>query len=177
MSNHSPCPVPSRSAARLVGALAAAALLVACENGGAKKTDTASAAPAPAQAAAPAHGTPIAKAPTERPVPKTPVAVSDAEPERPSRGAIKVQFGIMPGDYEDTAKGVLVGSVTPGASADAAGIKAGDRLMTWNGQEIVDIGTWMKFMTASKPGDIVDVGVQRDGKLVPVKVTLKARQD
>jgi predicted metalloprotease with PDZ domain len=151
-------------------------LLIGCAN----NADKSSTAPAPAKAAdshaktsAPTTNTPVAKqAPAT-----TPAASSEPESELPSRASFKVQFGIMPGDYDDTAKGVLVGGVTPGTSAADAGIKTGDRLMTWNGKEITDIGVWMKYLAASKPGDVVEVGVSREGKTVPMKVKLKARQD
>lgn len=160
--------------------LAGASLLAACGGDGGAKRDAANTPPAPpatttSQSGTPTRGTPIAK-PVAQPAAAT-KTTAEPEPERPSRAGIKVQFGIMPGDYEDTVKGVLVGSVTPGTSADAAGIKAGDRLMTWNGQEIADVGSWMKLLSVAKPGDIVDVGVNRDGKAVPMKVTLKARQE
>lgn len=118
-------------------------------------------------------------APTLKPVqpePKpAPASTDNAEP--PSRADIRVQFGIMPGDYEDDKPGVLVGGTTPDSPAEQAGIREGDRLMTWNDQPVPDIRSWMRFLAAGKPGDVVNVGVQRDGKIVPTKVTLRARQD
>lgn len=165
----------------LLGLCALATLLTGCASDGGKSAGKASDVPAPANTAAshtqrgaPVRGTPITKPAA---APSAPTATSSPEPEPPSRADITVQFGIMPGNYEDTAKGVLVGGVTPGTSADAAGIKAGDRLMTWNGREIADVESWMTFLVVAKPGDVVDVGVNRDGKTVPMKVTLKARQD
>jgi hypothetical protein len=119
--------------------------------------------PAPSQASNP-HASPH----------KAPEREADDEADSPT--GLPIQFGIMPGDYGDTKKGVLVGDVTPGTGAADAGIKADDRLMTWNGQEITDIYKWMDLMSKHKPGDVVTVGVLRDGKTIPMKVTLRARQ-
>lgn len=116
-------------------------------------------------------------APTATPAPAPSRATSEEAAEPPSREAMKVSFGIMPGDYEDTEAGVLVGALTPGGSAEAAGIREDDRLMTWNGQEIKDIRSWMGYMVKANPGEVVDVGVKRNGTIVPIKVKLKARQE
>lgn len=143
-------------------------------NSGASGTDhTPATQPTTSPASEPTRSTAAAPAASST----TPSGSVDDEMEPPSRGEITVQFGIMPGDYEDTEPGVLVGSTTPGASAEAAGILEGDRLVTWNGKPIKDIRNWMGYLAQSKPGDIVDVGVKREGKIIPIKVPLKARQD
>ena len=90
-------------------------------------------------------------------------------------GAIRVRFGIMPGNYEDTQPGIAVADVTPGASAAVAGIKGGDRLMTWNGTAIKDVMHWMGLMSEHEPGDVVTVGIKRDGELMDIAVTLQGR--
>jgi S1-C subfamily serine protease len=86
---------------------------------------------------------------------------------------LKIRFGIMPGNYDDDQDGVLVDDVYEGTSAADAGIQRGDRLMTWNSRTITDIPKWMEFMSAHNPGDVVDVGVLRGGKMEQIKVTLK----
>ncbi len=91
-------------------------------------------------------------------------------------GAIRVRFGIMPGNYEDTQPGIAVADVTAGASAAVAGIKAGDRLMTWNATPIRDVQHWMTLMSDHEPGDVVKVGVKRDGAIIQIDVTLRGRQ-
>lgn len=90
----------------------------------------------------------------------------------PMRG-VRVRFGIAPGNYGDD-DGVLVGDVSDGTSAADAGIKAGDRLVKWNGKEIKGVEAWMPMLSDARPGDIVDVTVLRDGKEQVIKVTLKA---
>ncbi|MEN1706130.1 MAG: M28 family peptidase, partial [Planctomycetota bacterium] len=89
-------------------------------------------------------------------------------------GGLKVRFGIMPGNYNDTEPGIVVQRVSPGGSAEAGGVLAGDRLMTWNGNEILSVSGWMELMSENKPGDIVTIGVIRDGRPVRLPVELQA---
>jgi predicted metalloprotease with PDZ domain len=94
----------------------------------------------------------------------------------PRRVSLKVTLGIMPGSYGADEEGVLVGGVTADGCADKAGIKEGDRLMTWNGKKIGNIRDWMMLMMKHKPGDKVKVGIDRKGKKLTKTVKLDARQ-
>ena len=89
--------------------------------------------------------------------------------------AIRVRFGVSPGNYEDSDPGVVVASVTEGGSAAEAGILAGDRLMSWNGEEIASVMDWMAKLGEHNPGDEVKVGLVRDGEQKTVTVKLQAR--
>jgi hypothetical protein len=88
-----------------------------------------------------------------------------------------VRFGIMPGQPDPDVPGVVVSSISEGGSAEAAGIKAGDVLQTWNGAKIEDVQSWIQMLTSHKPGDEVDVGVMRGEEVLTIKVTLKAREE
>jgi hypothetical protein len=90
-------------------------------------------------------------------------------------GSIKVRFGIAPGNYDSDDPGILVASVTKGGSADVGGVLADDVLVRWNGQKILDVREWMGMMAKHKPGDVVKVGVKRDGKEITLDVKLQAR--
>lgn len=92
----------------------------------------------------------------------------------PRMGDIKVKFGISSGNYDDKDPGVLVSAVTEDGSAGKAGVKPGDRLLTWNGETIEGIMPWMTMLSKHKPGDRVDVGLRRDGEVVHLEVTLQA---
>ncbi|MEZ6234283.1 MAG: PDZ domain-containing protein [Phycisphaerales bacterium] len=94
--------------------------------------------------------------------------------DSPGLGQMRVRFGIMPGNYDDTRTGIDVGGATPGGSAANAGIRTGDRLMTWNGTTITDIRHWMGLMMQHEPGDVVKVGVLRGGETIEIEVTLQA---
>lgn len=100
----------------------------------------------------------------------------EEQTDQPRMGQISVRFGIAPGDYADTEGGVLVGEVFPETSAALAGIRAGDRMTRWNGQEIDDIAGWMRQLAGHEPGDTVAVTLLRDGDELTVRVTLQARE-
>lgn len=96
-----------------------------------------------------------------------------------NRTGASVRLGIMP----DTAAyasseeiyGVPVGDVSPGTSAGEAGMLAGDRIVRWGGDDIPDIQAMMAKLREHKPGDRVEIIVDRDGEEVALDVTLQAR--
>ncbi len=88
-----------------------------------------------------------------------------------------VRLGIAPGDYSGSTPGVLVGEVFDGTSAALAGIKKGDRLMKWNGEEMPDVESMMSNLAKHKPGDKVDVVIVREGKEQTVTITLMGRAE
>ena len=70
------------------------------------------------------------------------------------------------------AYGVYVVDVVQGGPADKAGLKAGDRIVSIDGNEIAqkdDLGTLMQQHTA---GDILSITVARDGQMQTVSLTL-----
>lgn len=97
-------------------------------------------------------------------------------PTAPTQGRMNfaVRLGIAPGNYADDEPGVVVGSVSGGTSAADAGIVAGDRIVRWNGEELLDVEGMMKHLAAAKPGDVAKLVVIRAGKETPIDVTLKA---
>ncbi|MCH2134627.1 MAG: M28 family peptidase [Phycisphaerales bacterium] len=92
----------------------------------------------------------------------------------PSRGDMRVRFGVMPGNYNDTEPGIDIERVSRGGSAESGGVLKGDRLMEWNGTTIMSVGHWMELMGEHEPGDVVTVTVTRDGEQVDLPVTLQA---
>ncbi|MFZ4573357.1 MAG: M28 family peptidase [Phycisphaerales bacterium] len=108
----------------------------------------------------------------EKPTPLTPNDDDDQQAQRPSRGNLKVRFGIAPGDYTGEVKGIMVGETIENLPAEKAGLKAGDLLTKWDGVELTDIRSWMAEMGKNKPGDKVKVTYIRDGKEATAEVTL-----
>ena len=107
-----------------------------------------------------------------------PERVTFVEPERQRAPAprmrLAVRLGIAPGNYADDEPGVLIGGVSDGTSAAEAGLKEGDRILRWNGEELLGIEGLMTQLSAAKPGDVARLIVLRDGKEIGVRVTLKA---
>jgi len=95
----------------------------------------------------------------------------------PARASGRVRFGVSPATYSDDKPGVQIGEVYEGTPAAEAGIKAGDRMIKWNGKETPDVESWMPLLTGQKPGDEVTVTVLRDGKEMTLKVKLTARDE
>ncbi|MEM0983536.1 MAG: M28 family peptidase [Planctomycetota bacterium] len=91
----------------------------------------------------------------------------------PGPTRLKVRVGIAPGDYSGRGGGVLVGAVTPGTSADDAGLKKDDRILTWNGTEVPTVNEWMPLLMQAEPGEVVKMQVLRAGEEITVEMKLK----
>ncbi len=53
-----------------------------------------------------------------------------------------------------------------------AGVKEGDRLLAWNGAPIADANAWNDLLSKCKPGDKVELTVERKGKKLKLTLTL-----
>jgi aminopeptidase N len=80
-----------------------------------------------------------------------------AAPASPRRAAT----GIVP-DMTDQGEGVRVGSVQPGSGAEAAGIKAGDRLLGLGGVKTANLRGLADALKDLQPGQTVEVEFARD---------------
>lgn len=90
-----------------------------------------------------------------------------------SRARIRVRFGIQPAEYGEGEGGILVAQVLPETSASEGGLQAEDVIVSWNGNQVDNVGTWMEQLAEHAPGDEVQVGVLRDGELRVLDVVLK----
>lgn len=77
-----------------------------------------------------------------------------------ARLGVQVQNYIQLGGYQYTGVNVIAG-VTPGGSAELAGIKAGDIIYAINGQTVDSFSTLKKMLTAYSVGDTVEFTVYR----------------
>lgn len=97
-------------------------------------------------------------------------------------GANRAMLGINVDDEESTAKGdgVHVAAVTPRGPAAAAGLRAGDVIVSIDGRSLRKDGDGTPFaklreqMEQRKPGDAVKLKLQRDGKGVDATVKVEA---
>jgi serine protease Do len=60
-------------------------------------------------------------------------------------------------------RGVLVSNVTPGGPGDKAGMKSGDVILQYNGQDVNDPNILRNLVAATAPGTDVPVTIQRNG--------------
>ena len=89
------------------------------------------------------------------------------------RTSLKVRFGIRPGDYAEGDTGVAVAGVTDGGSAALAGVLAGDVLVSWNGEPVANVRSWMEQLALCEPGDRVQVGLRRGDSELEVAAVLQ----
>jgi hypothetical protein len=94
-----------------------------------------------------------------------------ADAQQPSRP--RVRLGIVP-DYAQSEKGgLVVDSLMDGGAAAEAGIQKGDRIVRIADNKIADIYGYMAALRAMQPGQVVEIELERAGKSMTVKVTLK----
>lgn len=116
---------------------------------------------------------PVEPAATTRPAetqPAEPPAArrDDAPPPMP-----RVRLGIMP-DYAGDRPGVRVEGVVEGSAAKAAGIQQGDVIVRIGDSPIKDIGSYMAALSRFKPGDEVEITVERGEQTLTLRVKLAA---
>jgi M6 family metalloprotease-like protein len=75
-------------------------------------------------------------------------------------------------DDGNEKEGAAVRRVVAGLPADKAGLKVGDVVLTLEGKAVVNETKLYEMVNAKKPGDVVTLTIQRDGKPQDVKVTL-----
>jgi TolB protein len=71
--------------------------------------------------------------------------------------------------------GVLLADVRAGGPADEAGLKGGDRIVGFAGRSIENLYDLTFALQDHRPGETVDVVVERDGARVTFAVTLRSR--
>ena len=65
----------------------------------------------------------------------------------------------------------MVGTVTPGSAAEAAGLQAGDEVLRGDGHRIADWEQWVEFIR-KRPGQSVTLDIRRGGETLEVPVTI-----
>ncbi len=87
------------------------------------------------------------------------------------RPSFRVTLGVVP-HFGGNVKGFKISSVKPGEAADRAGIKGGDVIISMAGKEIMNIQEYMYSLSSLKPGQTVEVIVDRNGEKKTFKVNL-----
>ncbi|MCX5760232.1 MAG: M20/M25/M40 family metallo-hydrolase [Gemmatimonadetes bacterium] len=118
----------------------------------------------------------VVRAMADRPGKLTFQRVQTAGANRPSgtQGS-GVYLGSIPDMGAADVKGMQLSGVRPGSPADLGGLKGGDIIVKFGSKVITNIYDYTDAMSAYKPGDVVDVVVQRAGTEVTLKITLGKR--
>lgn len=81
----------------------------------------------------------------------------------------KVSMGVIP-DYMYDGKGMKIDGVSEGKPAIKAGVKKGDILVQFDGENITDMMGYMKALSNTKAGDKKPIVVKRSGKEVTLTI-------
>ncbi len=98
------------------------------------------------------------------------------------RGQIGVYLRTITPDLAEGLKlprshGVLLEDVSPGSSADKAGLKVGEVVVDIGGKPVGDVKQFATQLFTYKIGQVAPIGVIRDGKEVTINVTVVERPD
>lgn len=86
-----------------------------------------------------------------------------------SRSKFAVTLGVVP-NYTFDGEGMQVDAVRGGKPGEKAGLQAKDVIVSFAGNHIGNMHDYMNALGGLKPGDKVEVGVMRDGKLITLEV-------
>jgi len=100
------------------------------------------------------------------------IDVRGREAELTEPGALFAGLGFQPGPLLPA----VVGELTPGGGAAAAGFLPGDRVVGADGEDISGWSAWVDFIRA-RPGQAVTVRVERDGRGIELPLTIDAVTD
>ena len=73
--------------------------------------------------------------------------------------------------------GALVAEVRPGDPADEGGIEAGDRIVSVDGKEVEESADVSTLVTAKRPGERIEIAVERGGQKKSLNVELGERPE
>ena len=83
-------------------------------------------------------------------------------------------MGVLLQELPD-GSGAMIGRVLPGGPADQAEVREGDRIVSVAGARVDSRASLMRAIGARKPGEAVQVEVERDGERRQLQVTLGTR--
>jgi putative serine protease PepD len=81
-------------------------------------------------------------------------------------------LGVQAAAAADDEIGVELGVVTPGSAADAAGLRAGDRILTIDDAPVTEFTELAGLVQSRFRGDVIELLVERDGERQVVTATL-----
>ncbi len=88
----------------------------------------------------------------------------------------RVYLGVLPDHAAlDRTDGCPVGAVAPASPAQAAGLRSGDVLVSWNGQRVGSFHELTRLLGAAQPDQTVRLRVRRGKETIDLTVTLRAR--
>lgn len=104
------------------------------------------------------------------------VTLTNASPtiQRTGLGNREASLGTMP-DFNYTGDGIRIEAVLPESAASAAGLLAGDVLLSFNDVTVDNLQLYSNLLRNSEPGDDVRLEVLRGEERIQFNATLKQR--
>jgi len=109
-------------------------------------------------------------------------AAAPADPHAggPGAGDQPVQaYGVVLGTSPDMTyqqeDGVKLASVREGTPAKRAGLRKGDLIVTFDGKPVKNLEDYSVLLFSHKPGDVVSIGVLRDGTTLVLQAKLEGK--
>ncbi|SEQ90921.1 serine protease Do [Nitrosomonas sp. Nm51] len=85
---------------------------------------------------------------------------------QPLTAELAESFGIDPG------QGILVAEVTKNSPADKAGLRQGDVIVSYDGEPVIDVGSFRNRVSLTPPGSREHLTVLRDGEKSDLTITI-----
>jgi serine protease Do len=101
---------------------------------------------------------------------------------RVKRGWVGVSYQSVTDDIADSfgldrARGVLVANVVADGPAAKAGLKRNDIIVSFGGQDVLDLRRFPRLVANARVGSTVDLVVWRGGKEVPLKLRVGEQEE
>ena len=109
-----------------------------------------------------------------------PMTLLEQEPLSAPEGSSSISgygdayLGTVP-DMTPRDSGLRLNGVTAGSPADLGGLLAGDVVVELNGLPVGDLYQYTDALRSTKPDDVVDIVVERDGERLTLTVTMGRR--
>lgn len=75
-------------------------------------------------------------------------------------------------NYHQLPKGIYVTEICPGSPISSQGVRPGDILVAFNGEEVADLQTLQQLLDAQAPGSSVLLTFYRDGQYTDITLPL-----
>lgn len=108
----------------------------------------------------------------------TPLTFVDLPPPAPAVGAVSSGYGAYLGSIPDMSGGVTgvrISGTRTGSPADLAGMREGDIIRRIGRFPVDDLQGMTDALRAHRPGDQVEIEVEREGRRLTLRVTLGTR--
>ena len=96
-------------------------------------------------------------------------------PTAAGRGGAQPSLGTVPDMAAGQVPGLRLTAVRPGSPGEAAGLRAGDVIVEFDGKAVTDLQSYSDALYARKPGDVVKIVVLRGAERLTLTATLGRR--